>query len=1062
VRLGRLSISLLLLTGGAALGQERPEWDDPAVVHVNTERPHATMTAYPSAAAAAQAERQPSPWVQMLNGRWKFHHSGSPAARPADFYKPDFDDAQWPTARVPSSLEVQGFGIPIYTNIIYPFAYDRNDPRVPHDDNPVGSYRRRFTVSPSWRGRPVYLHFAGVDSAFYVWVNGTKVGYSEDSRTPAEFDVGHLLRWDGPNTLAVEVYRWSDGSYLEDQDMFRLSGIFRDVFLWTAPAQHIRDFEVQTDLDASYEDGVLKVKVKAANAAKTAASVGISLDLQDAEGKPPAPPQSRTAELPAGGEASIDFEVPVPAVQKWSAETPYLYQMLLTLKGGAGAVLEVVPWRVGFRKVEIKEARILINGRAVVFKGVNRHEHDPETGHYVSSERMVQDIEMMKQHNVNAVRTSHYPNAPEWYELCDRYGLYVIDETNIETHGFGNNPQNRLTNDPAWRPAYLDRMERMLERDKNHASVVIWSMGNEAGDGANMAAGYRWLKERDATRPVHYEGSSRSGGPNSDINSFMYPPPATTAQRAEARPTMPLLLCEYSHAMGNSNGGLKEYWDLLYSGTNSRGAFVWDWVDQGLRQPVPPEYRDSSPRKTFLAYGGWWENRIGLHTDGNFCMNGLIAGDRTPHPGLQAVKYVYSPLAAQAVDASAGKLKVRSRFDFVNAKDAAEGLWEVMADGRRLASGRLPELDIAPGQEKEITLPLPTIEAEAGVEYWLNVSFVTKADTLWAKKGHEIGWAQWELPPSPMGLVPVLLAAPPRIVESANLVRFSSSAKDFALVFDRLNGVVTSYSYRGVKILDRGPVPDFWRAMTDNDVGAWKAVGNAARTDPALDILVWRNAGASWIVKDVRIQTPELGKAVVEVQAELPLVGAGYTMTYTIESSGDVEVEGAYKPGERALAMMPRFGMELVVSPGLENVTWYGRGPAETYVDRQFERVGVYSSTIDKEWVDYSRPQENGNKTDVRWVRLTNAQGIGFEAIGMPLLSVGAKHFTKREIEQSDYSFQLPRHAETYLNLDWKQMGVGGIDSWTRNAYPMEPYRIPAGQAYSYKYRLHPVGPTKP
>jgi beta-galactosidase len=1018
------------------------------------------MMAYPSAALAATGDAAQSPWFQSLNGTWKFHASPRPAARPAGFFATGYDDSAWDNIHVPGNVETQGFGMPIYVNIGYAFAYDRRNPHPPRDDNPVASYRRTFTLPAEWSGRRVLLHFDGVDSAFYAWVNGRQLGYSEDSRTPAEFDITRQLR-PGSNTLAVEVYRFSDGSFLEDQDMFRLSGIFRDVYLWSPPAVHLRDFEIHADLDAAYRDAVLGVTASVANGGDGAAAGDVSVDLLDAGGHRVAS-QTQSFRAAAAGEARLRVTLPVRAPYKWSAETPYLYQALLTLRDAAHRVLEVIPAKVGFRAVQIKNGRILVNGQAVLFRGVNRHEHDPDTGHYVSREVMVRDIELMKQHNVNAVRTSHYPNAPVWYDLADRYGLYLIDEANIECHGFGTNPQNRLTNDPAWTPAYVDRVQRMVERDKNHPSVIFWSLGNECGDGTNMAAAYQWIKRRDPFRPVHYEGSGSRGGPNSDVSSFMYPSPATVVQRAQARPDVPLILCEYSHAMGNSNGGLKEYWDIFHSGTNAQGAFVWDWVDQGIRQPIP------GGNGTFLAYGGWWEDRYGIRNDNNFSQNGLVSADRIPHPALAAIKYVYSPLHAEPVDLASGRIRIRSWYDFVNAKDQAAGVWEIVRDdGATVASGDLPTLDIAPRGERIVTLPLPDRLPDRSPwltphrEYWLNVRFLSRADAPWAKQGDEIGWEQWPLPERARAAeVEARTVGPLTMQETGQLIRFTG--EHFALVFDRLQGTIGSYAYRGVRLLDRGPLPDFWRAMTDNDLGAWKSIVNRARADPALDVTVWREAGPAWAVRGVEAKRVDVRTAQVIVHADLPLVGARYTMTYTIAGSGEVVVEGAYTNGAAPLPMIPRFGMELVVSPGLENMTWLGRGPAETYVDRAFERMGRYSSTVRQQWVDYSRPQENGNKTDVRWVTLTNEEGIGLLAVGDPLLSVGAMHYTKADLERAAYAFQLPARRETYLNLDLRQMGVGGINSWSAAAWPMEPYRIVANQAHTYRYHLVPVDGANP
>lgn len=1039
---------------------DKPEWDNPAVIHVGTERPHATMMTYPSAELAKAGERAASPWFKLLNGNWKFHGSLRPAERPIDFYRPDYSDANWGSMPVPASWQMHGFDIPIYTNIIYPWPQDnRGAPTPPYDFNPVGSYRLQFTVPQGWAGRRVVVHFDGVDSAFYAWVNGHKLGYHEDSRTPAEFDLTPYLQA-GSNLLAVEVYRFGDGAFLEDQDMWRMSGIFRDVYLWSTADQHVRDFEIHTDLDGQYRDSQLSVKAWITNAAAAGKRVSITANLLDTSGAVEATavgqPITKTVDLAGGAEQVVDLAAAVPNPRKWTAETPYLYKLLLTLKDQAGNTLEVIPANVGFRKVEIKGGRFLVNGKPVLIKGVNRHEHDEDTAKYVSIESMTRDIRLMKQFNVNAVRTSHYPNDSAWYDLADRYGLYVLDEANLECHHYGNDPRNRLTNDPAWQAAYLDRQQSMVERDKNHPSIVIWSLGNESGDGPNAAAVYQWTKHRDPSRPFHYEGSTSHGGSNADINSFMYPTPAEVVKHAAERPEMPLILCEYEHAMGNSSGGLKEYWDIFYSGTNAQGAFVWDWVDQGIRLRVPAEYRANTPNPDFFAYGGWWEDKNGIRNDNDFNNNGLVAADRTPHPGLWALKYVYRNLHVAPVDLKTGKIRVKNWFFFTNAQDVADGNWEVKAGRRTLASGRFPALDIAPGAEKEFQLPLPSITPEPGVEYFLNISFSQKQDTAWAAKGHEIAWDQFALPASaPAPVLQIARAPRLQVADAGDSTTFTGP--EFSLRFDRKNGLIENYQFRGVSLLERGPRPDFWRAPTNNDRGAWKVFQNRAKTDKSLDITYWKDAGPLWQVGDVRVEKVNDSSARVTVSAGLPNNTATYSITYLIDGSGDVIVECSYKPGPGNLAMMPRFGTELLAAPGLENLTWYGRGPKETMLDRAFERIGVYGSTVDREWVEYMRPQENGNKVDVRWVALTNPQGVGLMAVGAQPLSVAARHFSKEEMERSAYSFQMVRQPEVYLNLDLKQMGAGGIDSWSPKAYPMEPYRIPAGVERIYRYRLTPV-----
>jgi len=1047
----RILFCLLL---AAPLAAQKPEWDNPAILHVGTERPHATMMTYPSAELAKAGDRTASPWFKPLNGTWKFHGSLRPAERPMDFYRPDYSDAHWGTMPVPASWQMHGFDIPIYTNIIYPWPQDpKGPPTPPYDFNPVGSYRLEFTVPQGWAGRRVIVHFDGVDSCFYAWVNGHKLGYHEDSRTPAEFDLTPHLQ-PGNNLLAVEVYRFGDGAFLEDQDMWRMSGIYRDVYLWAEAPQHVRDFEVKTDLDAQYRDSQFSVKAWVVNSTAAAKRVSLTATLLNGQGAAVGQPMTKQVNVPGNGELQVDLATQVANPLKWTAETPNLYKLLLTLADERGTAVEVIPSNVGFRKVEIKGGRFLVNGKPVLIKGVNRHEHDENTAKYVPLETMIRDIQLMKQFNVNAVRTSHYPNDPAWYDLTDQYGLYVLDEANLECHHYGNDPRNRLTNDPAWKDAYIDRQQNMIERDKNHPSVVIWSLGNESGDGPNAAAVYQWAKQRDPSRPFHYEGTTSHGGSNADINSYMYPTPDEVKKHAAERPDMPLILCEYEHAMGNSSGGLKEYWDIFTSGTNAQGAFVWDWVDQGIRLPVPPEYRANTAKPDFLAYGGWWEDKNGIRNDNDFNNNGLVAADRTPHPGLWAIKYAYRNLQVTPVDLKQGRVRIKNWFFFTNARDAAEGIWEVKAGGRTIASGRIADLDIAPGAEKEVHLPLPAITPDPGVEYFLNVSFAQKQDTLWAARGHEIAWDQFALPVSVAG--PAMRAgAKLQIAETPGAATFSGP--DFSLRVDRKSGLIESYRFRGVDLLERGPRPDFWRSPTNNDRGAWKSILNHPPVNKSRDIFVWKDAGPLWEVKDVRIEKVDDSSARVTVSANLPAVSAQYSMSYLIHGSGDVIVDCNYKPGTGNFAMMPRFGTELLAAPGLENLTWYGRGPKETMLDRAFERIGVYNSTVDAEWVEYMRPQENGNKVDVRWVSLTNPQGIGLMAIGAQPLSVAARHYSKEEVERSAYSFQMVRQPEIYLNLDWRQMGAGGIDSWSAKAYPMEPYRIPSAVERSYRYRLTPV-----
>lgn len=592
---------VLGLLSAPGSGAEINDWENPQLTAVGTESPHATMMIYPDAAAAAAGEPGQSPYYLSLNGPWQFHWVPKPADRPRDFFRPEFDASAWRTIPVPSNIEMQGYGVPIYVNIVYPWGAP-NPPHIPHDNNPVGSYRRTFTVPERWAGREVFLHFAGVNSFFYLWVNGQQVGLSKDSRTPAEFNITRYLR-PGENLLAAEVYRWNDGSYLEDQDFWRMSGIFRDVYLWSTAPLHIRDFEVVPELDSQYRDAQLKVTAQVRNSGAREAGVTVEAVLSDDTGTVVARLPAQTCTVAAGKEAAVTLQAAVANPRKWSAEYPHLYQLLLTLRRGAEELVEVIPCRVGFRKVEIKDGLLMVNGQRILIKGVNRHEIDPDTGQYVTVESMVRDIHVMKQHNINTVRTCHYPDAPAWYDLCDRYGIYLIDEANIESHGMGYGEAS-LAKKPEWLAAHMDRTQRMVERDKNHPSVIIWSLGNEAGDGPNFEATSAWIKGRDPTRPVHYERAGTR--PHTDIVCPMYARPDHMAAYAEKPQTRPYIQCEYSHAMGNSSGNFQEYWDLFYSKPQLQGGCIWDWVDQGLRKAIPPSYRvtDRGPHQLTAAFRG--------------------------------------------------------------------------------------------------------------------------------------------------------------------------------------------------------------------------------------------------------------------------------------------------------------------------------------------------------------------------------------------------------------------------------------------------------------------------
>jgi beta-galactosidase len=1040
-----------------AKAQAPPEWQDPSVVGVNREAPHASLTIYADRATALRGDRAASPYYRLLNGEWRFHWAAKPADRPVDFFKTTFDVSSWPTIPVPANWQLEGYDLAIYTNITYPWG-KVDPPRIPAENNPVGSYRRTFVVPDTWRGRQIRLTFDGVASAFYAWVNGERVGFSKDSRTPAEFDITRFVR-PGDNVLAVEVYRWSDGSYLEDQDFWRLSGIFRDVTLWSTGPIRVRDLDARATLDTMYRDGQLELVVRTRNDGDHPRKATIEAELLDKAGQRVFERLSQEVSIEPRMEMPVAFTRAVPAVKPWSAESPSLYTLLVTLKDDEGRVVEVIPARVGFRTSEMKHGQFLLNGVPILFKGVNRHETDPDTGQYVTRESMLTDIRLMKQHNINAVRTAHYPNTPVWYDLCDEYGIYLVDEANIESHGMGYDAARTLGNDPAWRGAHMDRTVRMVERDKNHPSVVIWSLGNEGGDGVNFEATSAWIHQRDPSRPVQYERALLK--PHTDLYVPMYSRPNDIAKYASTPQARPLVLCEYAHAMGNSTGNFSEYWDLIYSNRQLQGGFVWDWVDQGLRTLVPPRgERTERPGgsklkasgaiakgRTFLAYGGDF-GPPGTPSDGNFCMNGLVAGDRTPHPGLQIVKKNYQYVRAKAIDLAAGTVEITNWHDFTMLGDALTGRWEVRADDRVVAAGAITDLDLAPRTSRRVTIPLPKITAEPGVEYWLDLSFRLRRASAWGGTiGQEMAWDEFKLPVSRENAPVELAAAAPVTVKETDAA-ITVAGTGFEITFDKARGTIGSWQFRGTELVSRGPLPDFWRAPTDNDIGA----------QLHKKLAVWRTAASDWQVS--RMAVARLGDraARVTIDATLPSIESTYQMSFTVLGTGDVVVDAGFTPGREGLPMLPRVGLQMVLPKGFEQVSWYGPGPEETYSDRKEARVNLYRGTVDGQWTDYSKPQENGNKVDARWIAVTNRAGVGLVAVGMPLLSAAVRHYTHADIESVRHTYEMTRREEVYLNLDFKQMGVGGDDSWGALAH--EPYRLPS-QAYRYQFRLRPYVTTE-
>jgi len=1011
------------------------DWENPQVVERNKEPAHATLVPFEEEQQALEGQREASPYCLSLNGKWLFHWAANLREAPEGFYREDFDPSGWKEISVPSNWQMEGYGKPVYVNVQYPFPPDEM-PRVPDESNEVGSYRTSFELPSEWQGQQIFIEFGGVESAFYLWVNGQMVGYSQGSRLPAEFNITKYVR-PGKNLVAARVYRWSDGTYLEDQDHWRLAGIYRDVVVFSTPAVHVRDLAVRTLFDEQYEDATLAVRLHIKNYGKAQSTRTAVVKLIGPDGELVAEPLEAVVAVGAGEEIVTRLEQVVAKPQKWTAETPTLYTLLVTLLDAEKHVTEVQSCRVGFRQVEIKDGQLLVNGVPILLGGVNRHDHDPDRGKAVTRESMIRDIELMKQHNVNAVRTSHYPNDPFWLDLCDRYGLYVIDETNLETHGVWDKPSR----DPLWRHAFMQRVIRMVERDKNHPSVIIWSLGNESGHGPNHKAMADWVHENDPTRPVHYESAGRE--PYVDIVSTMYPTVERIVEMANhPEDPRPVFMCEYAHAMGNSCGNLREYWEAVEANKRLIGGCIWDWVDQGLR-------KRSDDGQEYFAYGGDFGD---VPNDGSFCINGLVGPDRYVHPALIEYKKLLQPAKVEAVDLENGKIRVTNKRFFSDLGDLYM-TWEVTEDGVVVQQGKLEPLSIEAGESQEVVIPFDRAKlARAGAEYWLNVRFHQVAETLWAPAGFVVGWDQLPLP-SQGARERQVLPQEARVALNMTERMIQVTGPTFQLAFDRASGVMKQFEAYGVELLKQGPKLNLWRAPTENDA--------ALRPSPA-SAMVWRLAGLDRfrsLIREVSAEqiNPQLVKVTVRLFASPPesTFGVACRHVYWIYANGDVVIDTAVDPARR-IPPLPRIGLQLELPGGFERFTWFGRGPHENYVDRNTSAlVGLYESTVDDQFVPYVVPQENGNKTDVRWVALTNEDGAGLMALGAPLLEVSAHHYTTENLTQARHWHELERVDEVILNLDHRQSGLGGASCGPATR---PEYLVPAVYT-EFRVVLRPVAP---
>jgi len=1030
---------------------ERVEWENTLVFGQNKEPAHCTLIPYKSIEEAVEG-REASPCFLSLNRNWKFHWVKKPSDRPIDFYHTNYDVSKWDLIDVPSNWQMRGYGIPIYTNFKYPYSVKKkNIPTIDHNYNPVGSYHTIFNLSTDWQGREIFIHFGGVKSAFYIWINGEKVGYSQGSMTPAEFNITKYVKL-GENVLAVEVYRWSDGSYLEDQDMWRFSGIYRDVFIYSTHKVHVWDYFIHCDLVNEYKDAILNLKANIYNySGEEVKDYCIELLLCDLENKivGSEPLMSSIFRINSNEGVIVELKADVINPKKWSAETPNLYNIFIILKNDKGEIFEVEHCRFGFRKVEIQNSQILINGKSILFKGVNRHEHDPDDGRAVSIKRMIEDIIIMKKNNINSVRTSHYPNDPKWYELCDDYGIYVLDECNLETHGL----RSKLPkSDPKWTNACVDRMISMVQRDKNHPSILMWSLGNEAGFGENFKLMAASARKIDSTRPIHYEGDPDLE--TSDVFSTMYSTVKDMEKSAQLKTVFrmapfrfmkpkryrakPRMLCEYAHAMGNSLGNFKEYQDVFEKYNNIIGGFIWDFVDQGLR-------KRSDDGKEYWAYGGDYGDKP---NDNNFCCNGIILPDRKPNPSLYEVKKVFQNIKVAPVDLLDGIIRIINDYNFLSL-DHVDISWKLTANGNVIQEGSLPRLPLGPKEIQEIRVPFEKPEIQPKTEYYLRISFSLAISTIWAEEGHLISWDQFKIPYEPIEKKEIDTKSMSRININENSGKINISGKDFSIIFNRKIGAIETYTYKKNMIICNPLIPNFWRVPTDNDLAL-------AKFFPILKRFIerpWKNASKTRKIKDINLEQIDQNYVRISVKTKIKKGKGPLETDYKIYGNGDIIIENKFIPKKN----MVLFGMRTEILGKYNKMTWYGRGPHETYSDRKTGApIGIYSGKVGDLIHNYVRPQENGNRTDIRWVALTENDNFGIFIADMTgtHLNVSAWPYMLEDLEKAEHIHELPMRKNITLNILYKQRGIGGSRFGYKDV--LDQYLLKKKKEFSYKFLIKP------
>lgn len=1019
--------------------KDKPWWLDPEVNEVNTMAPRAAFFAYETENLAKADQKARSERYLSLEGKWKFNFSKDHDKAPRDFYSLKYDDSQWTDFPVPGILELNGYGDAIYSNNGYPWRtqFRPEPPFVEERNNYTGSYRKMVTVPADWKGERIYLHVGSATSNLMVWVNGKFVGYSEDSKVSAEFDLTKYLTPGKENLIAMQVMRWCDGSYLEDQDFWRFTGIAREVYLYARPQAHIADLFITPDLVNNYQDGTLEVKLNAVGAKGET----VMFSLKDKEGKEVA---AQTAKVGGNGEVKVNFDIKNPL--KWTAETPNLYTLYTTLMDGK-QVAEVVPQRVGFRKVEIKNAQVLVNGQPVLFKGANRHELDPVTGYVVSMDRMLEDIRVMKELNINAVRTCHYPNDPRWYELCDIYGIYMVAEANIESHGMGYGDKT-LAKEPTYEKAHLERNESNIKIYKNHPSIIFWSLGNEADYGPNFEKAYDLVKAYDPSRPCQYEQAGQNG--KTDIFCPMYYDYGGCDKYSQGDNPRPLIQCEYAHAMGNSMGGFKEYWDMVRKYPKYQGGFIWDFVDQGLRVK-------NKQGKTIYAYGG----DFGRYptSDHNFNCNGIINPDRKPNPHANEVRYYYQNIWATAKDLKAGEVEVYNE-NFFKSLDDVELQWTLESEGKVLANGR-NALDIPAQQKRVVKLDGYSLPADVKGEVVLNLDFVLKKAEPMLDAGYAVAREQFVVNPYTFPTMESVLAVTSgkydtRKVEKEEKVAWVTlSAGNTSVTFNHWNGWIDYLDVDGKPMLEEGYAitPDFWRAPTDNDYGA----GTQRK------LHAWKNPEMK--MKSFKVVENE-GKAEkgVEVVYDMPSVEATLTMTYTLTPAGELVVNEAMTVNKDAKHKpeLMRYGMQLVMPKAYNMLTYYGKGPGENYIDRNNgDRLGVYDAKVADQYWGYVRPQESGNKTEVRYWQVKDENGKGLEFYSFAPMECSTLNYLASDLDDGwdknahqSHSGDLTPRDFSVVKLAARQRGLACVNSW--GAIPLEQYRMPY-QDYSFTYVIRPL-----